>query len=120
MRTPATLWLCTQPTDMRRSYDGLAAMVRGQLGNNPLSGHGFVFVNRRRTQLKCLYFDAGGYCVWNKRLERGRFGMGGDVRRPAVALTRTAFEGLIEGLDVVVKKQRKRWHPGPSTVSNRV
>ncbi|WP_425283417.1 IS66 family insertion sequence element accessory protein TnpB [Halomonas daqiaonensis] len=48
-------------------------MVRRQLGKNPLSGHGFIFINRRRTQLKCLYFQAGGYCVWSKRLERGRF-----------------------------------------------
>ena len=73
MRLPVKLWLCTQPTDMRCSYDGLAALVRRQLGQNPLSGHGFIFINRRRTQLKCLYFQAGGYCVWSKRLERGRF-----------------------------------------------
>ena len=120
MRTPATLWLCTQPTDMRRSYDGLAAMVRGPLGGNPLSGHGFVFVNRRRTQLKCLYFDAGGYCVWSKRLEQGRFGVRGEAQPSAVALSRTAFEGLIEGLDFIVKKHRKRWHPSLPAVSNRV
>ncbi|RDB41981.1 transposase [Halomonas sp. DQ26W] len=72
MRPPLQLWLCTQLTDMRRSYDGLAAMVRRQLGQNPLSGHGFIFIKRRRTQLKCLNFQAGGYCVWSKRLERGR------------------------------------------------
>lgn len=120
MRTPATLWLCTQPTDMRRSYDGLAAMVRRHLGADPLSGHGFVFVNRRRTQLKCLYFDAGGYCVWSKRLEVGRFGVNRAAQSPAVALSRTAFEALIEGLDLIVKKQRKRWYPGASVASNRV
>jgi transposase len=72
VRPPVQLWLCTQPTDMRRSYDGLATMVRRQLWQNPLSGHGFIFINRRGTQLKCLYFQAGGYCVWSKRLERGR------------------------------------------------
>ena len=120
MRTPATLWLCTQPTDMRRSYDGLAAMVRHHLGENPLSGHGFVFINRRRTQLKCLYFDSGGYCVWSKRLEAGRFGVRRAAGSPAVALSRTEFEALIEGLDVQVKKHRKRWHPGVSEASGRV
>ncbi|MDA3921159.1 MAG: IS66 family insertion sequence element accessory protein TnpB [Salinisphaera sp.] len=120
MRTPATLWLYTQPTDMRRSYDGLAAMVRGQLGANPLSGQGFVFVNRRRTQLKCLDFDAGGYCVWSQRLEAGRFGVTPRPDSSAVVLSRTAFEGLIEGLDFIVKKHRKRWHPGASEVSNEV
>ncbi len=120
MRTPATLWLYTQPTDMRRSYDGLAAMVRCHLGADPLSGQGFVFVNRRRTQLKCLYFDTGGYCVWSKRLEQGCFGVTRAGQSPAVALSRTAFEGLIEGLDLVIKKHRKRWHPGVSAVSSRV
>lgn len=120
MRTPARLWLCTQPTDMRRSYDGLAAMVRGHLGRDPLSGQGFVFVNRRRTQLKCLYFDTGGYCVWGKRLERGRFGVTGARSREALALTHAEFEALIEGLDLVVKKRRKRWHPAPTGVREAV
>ena len=120
MRTPATLWLWSQPTDMRCSYDGLAAKVRHHLGGNPLSGQGFVFVNRRRTQLKCLYFDAGGYCVWSKRLEQGRFGVDRAASSPALALSRTAFEGLIEGLDLIVKKRRKRWHPGVSAGLTRV
>lgn len=105
---------------MRRSYDGLAAMVRGHLAGDPLSGHGFIFINRRRTQLKCLYFDAGGYCVWSKRLEVGRFGVSGDARRPAVALSHTAFSALIEGLDLIVKKPRKRWYPTVSRALDRV
>lgn len=120
MRTPATLCLCSRPTDMRRSYDDLAAMIHRELGDDPLSGQGFVFVNRRRTQLKCLYFDAGGYCVWSKRLEIERFGIVRTASSPAVALSRTAFEGLIEGLDLVIKKHRKRWQPGVSRASNRV
>ena len=120
VRTPLTLWLCSQPTDMRRSYDGLAAMVRHHLGADPLSGHGFVFINRRRTQLKCLYIEAGGYCIWSKRIEAGRFGVRHTAGAPAVALSRTEFEALIEGLDVAVKKRRKRWHPGVFSVSDRV
>lgn len=105
---------------MRRSYDGLAATVRGHLGADPLSGQGFVFVNRRRTQLKCLYFEAGGYCVWAKRLERGRFGVTPARAHAPRALSRAEFEALIEGLDLIVKKQRKRWHPGGATVWDRV
>lgn len=111
MRPPVQLWLCTQPTDMRRSYDGLAAMVRRQLGQDPLNGHGFIFINRRRTQLKCLYFQAGGYCVWGKRLERGRFAPFSPTTGQAISLSHAEFEALIEGLDLVVKKRRKRWHP---------
>ena len=111
MRPPITLWLCTQPTDMRCSYDGLAALVRRQLGQNPLSGHGFIFINRRRTQLKCLYFQAGGYCVWSKRLERGRFAALSVSSGQAITRSHAEFEALIEGRDLVVTKRRKRWHP---------
>jgi len=67
------VWLCTTPTDMRRSFNGLSAMVKRELCDNPLSGAMFVFVNRKRTQMKILYFDGDGYAVWCKRLEQGHF-----------------------------------------------
>ena len=57
------VWLCTTPTDMRRSFNGLSAMVKRDLSDNPLSGALYVFVNRRRTQMKILYFDGDGYAV---------------------------------------------------------
>lgn len=109
MNLPVQLWLCTQPTDMRKSYDGLAALVRGQLARNPLCGHGFVFINRRRTQLKCLYFEAGGYCIWSKRLERGRYGVSHADSAGVTGLSPAEFQALVEGLDWVVKKRCKRW-----------
>ena len=65
--------LCGQPVDMRKSYDGLYALTRSVLQQNPLSGHLFVFINRRATQMKVLYWDRTGFCLWAKRLERGRF-----------------------------------------------
>jgi transposase len=65
----ARIWLCTEPTDMRKSFRGLSALVRNQLKHDPLSGQYFVFVNRRKTQMKMLYFTATGYCLWAKRLE---------------------------------------------------
>ena len=68
--------LCTQPTDMRCSFDGLSARVRRSLGEEPTSGQWFVFINRRRTLLKILAFDTGGYWRWSKRLEQGRFASG--------------------------------------------
>lgn len=113
MNLPIQLWLCTQVTDMRRSYDGLAAAVRGQLGRDPLCGHGFVFVNRRRTQLKCLYFEAGGYCIWGKRLERGRYGAAAPAFDGVRDLSPAEFHALIEGLDWVIKKRLKRWQKSP-------
>lgn len=67
------IWLYARPTDMRKSFDGLSALVKNQLQEDPLSGQLFVFVNRRRTQMKVLYFDRSGYCIWSKRLEQGQF-----------------------------------------------
>ncbi|MFW8567368.1 IS66 family insertion sequence element accessory protein TnpB [Orrella sp. 11846] len=58
---------------MRKSFDGLSAMARHAMNMNPLSGALFVFINRRANQMKVLYWDRTGFCVWAKRLERGRF-----------------------------------------------
>ena len=71
--TNTRFWLYTGVADMRKSYDGLIALTKQQLQLNPTSGQAFIFINRRRTQLKCLYFEASGYCLWCKRLEQGRF-----------------------------------------------
>ncbi|HEX7325924.1 MAG TPA: IS66 family insertion sequence element accessory protein TnpB [Rhodanobacteraceae bacterium] len=109
MNLPLQLWLCTRPTDMRKSYDGLAALVRSQLQRDPLCGQGFVFINRRRTQLRCLYFEAGGYCIWGKRLERGRYRAVQPSSVDVTALSPAEFQALIEGLDWVIKKRLKRW-----------
>jgi transposase len=115
MNLPVQLWLCTRPTDMRKSYDGLATLVRSQLQRNPLCGHGFIFLNRRRTQLKCLYFEAGGYCIWGKRLERGRYGTTGtSVDGIVCGLSPAEFQALVEGLDWVIKKHLKRWSKNAS------
>lgn len=104
-------WLCTEPTDMRCQFDGLAARVRQQMGQDPLSGQGFVFLNRRRTMMKVLYFDVGGYCLWCKRLEQGQFA-GAVSSQGRLRLSRTGFQALLEGLDVRVIRQRKRWQGG--------
>ena len=103
------IWLCTRPTDMRRSFDGLSALVRNHLAADPTSGDWFVFINRRATQIKVLAFEEGGYCVWSKRLEAGQFaalGVAGSRKR---SLSRTEFLALLEGVDLVIKRQRKRY-----------
>lgn len=56
------------PVDMRKSFDGLYALARHGVGQDPLSGHLFVFINRRATQMKVLYWDRSGYCIWVTRL----------------------------------------------------
>ena len=62
-----------QPCDMRKSFDGLSALVRNALGRDPMDGSLYVYVNRKATQMRVLYFDRSGYCVWGKRLEAGKF-----------------------------------------------
>lgn len=106
---PSKIWLCTQPTDMRKSFKGLSALVKNQLQHNPLSGHYFVFVNRRKTQMKVLYFEPSGYCLWSKKLEQGQF----QVRtcsRGQRPLTGTDLQLLIDGIEVQKSRQFKRYN----------
>jgi transposase len=67
------VFLYGQPVNMRLSFDGLYALARHVMHQDPLSGHLFAFINRRATQIRVLYFDRSGLCVWSKRLEQGRF-----------------------------------------------
>jgi transposase len=94
-----------EPVDMRKSYDGLSGCVEQILGADPLSGHLFVFFNRRRTQVKILVWDRTGYCIYSKRLELGQF---------AVPSSSTVSDWprlllLLEGIDLSGAKQRKRF-----------
>lgn len=102
------VWLYTEPTDMRRSFDGLSGMVKHQLKEDPLSGQLFVFINRRKTQMKVLYFDRSGYCVWSKRLVQGQFNY-----RPSTTGKRSLdwlqLKLLIEGIEVKKSRQFKRF-----------
>jgi len=67
------VYVATSPVSLRRSFDGLSAEVRSVLERDPLSGHVFVFLNRRRTQVKLLVYTRGGFTIVHKRLERGTF-----------------------------------------------
>ena len=67
------VYLAKEPADMRKSYDGLSALVAGVLELDPLSGHLFVFINKRRDRIKILYWDRDGLAIWYKRLEAGTF-----------------------------------------------
>jgi len=107
------LWLCLQPADMRRQFDGLAAMVKQQMGMNPLSGHGFVFINKRRTMMKVLYFDPGGYCLWSMRLEPVQFGVRSAAGQASIELSQTEFQAILDGLEMTITKRRKRWQKQP-------
>lgn len=110
------VWLYTRPTDMCKSFDGLSALVANTLNEDPLSGQLFVFINRKKTQMKVLYFDRSGYCVWAKRLERGKFHYRAhDTGK--VCLDWTALKLLLEGIEVDTVRRRTRYrHPQQAPV----
>ena len=93
---------------MRKSYDGLSVLVKQKLKEDPLSGHLFVFINRKQTQMKILYFDRSGYCIWSKRLEQGQFHYRKDGGRKQL-LDWARLKMMIEGIDTSELRQFKRF-----------
>lgn len=112
------VWLYNRPTDMRKSYNGLAALARNTLEEDPLSGQLFVFINRRRNQCKVLYFERGGYCIWSKRLEQGQFHANPDHAAKQL-LAITDLKMIIDGIDTRSVRYHKRYvKPDLSTSKN--
>ncbi len=106
------IYLATGAVDLRNGPDGLAAVVRKAFDDSVFSGHLFVFLSRRSDRVKILWWDRGGYVVYYKRLEKGRF------RRPAnpsaatrVTLSAAELSSLLEGIDLTRAKRSKLWEP---------
>jgi transposase len=102
------VYLCLTPCDMRRSFDGLHAMVREHLELDAFAGHLFVFASRRRDRVKILYWDRDGFATWSKRLEEGTyavpFGDGGRGTQTRDYDARLAF--LLSGIDCGKRRAR--------------
>jgi len=103
------IWLATRPTDMRKSFDGLAEVVRQQLERDPLSGQLFVFRNKRGDRVKLLYWDEDGFVLVYKRLEAGTF------RFPAadaggVEIRAADLQMLLDGVDLASVRRGRRYH----------
>jgi transposase len=98
------------PTDLRKSYDGLAALVEGQYERQVRSGDVFVFLNRRGTQVRMLFWDRDGFCIFMKRLEAGTFRrVTAADGRDHVEIDAGEFSMLLEGIDAPVITRRKRY-----------
>ncbi len=109
MNLPASVrvFFCVLPIDMRRSFDTLAEMVRMNIGEDPLSGHLFVFRNRNQDCVKILYWDRDGYAIWYKRLQKGAFNLPSNVGS-GIEIDSASFLMLLNGLDIQsIKKQRR-------------
>lgn len=92
------VWIVAGHTDMRKGFDGLAALVQTALAENPFQGHVFVFRGRRGDIIKVLWFDGQGLMLLAKRLERGRF-VWPQATSGSVALTPAQLSMLLEGID---------------------
>ena len=97
--------VCTQPQDMRKSFDGLALAAQQVLGEDPQSGVLLVFVNKRRTHLKVLWWDQNGFCLLYKRLHRALFVLpSGDGKTSSVEINGNRLALILAG----VEKRRNR------------
>jgi transposase len=107
------VYVATAPCNLRKSFDGLANEVRAALAQDPLSGHVFVFLNRRKTQVKLLVWTRGGFTIVHKRLEQGTFRFARQVTAEAASVEVDAHELtlLLEGIDITEAKSAARWEP---------
>jgi len=105
------IFVCKEATDMRASYDSLFSRVKTVLQKDPFSGHLFLFVNTRRTTVKCLYYDGTGLVIISKRLEQGTFSRINPYYRDEVILTEAEFGLFFEGANL-----EKRFIESPAEI----
>jgi transposase len=107
------IYVATAPANLRKSFEGLSNEVRGVLLADPLSGHVFIFINRRKTQVKMLMWTRGGFTIVHKRLEAGRFSFPSRVSPGVDSVEIDAHElaMLLEGLEVATRRSAHRWNP---------
>jgi transposase len=106
------IYVASEASDLRRGFDGLSALTRSVIGENPMSGHLFVFLNRRRNRIKVLAWDRTGYVVLYKRLERGTFRIPVEpkVGEAHVQVDSGELTLMLEGLDLRNARRQRRWY----------
>jgi transposase len=108
LRSGTRIWIAAGFTDLRRGFQGLSTLVETVLEQAPYSGHVFVFRGKRGDLIKLLWFDGDGLCLFQKRLERGRF-IWPQAMSGTVALTRAQLSMLLEGIDW--RQPQRTWEP---------
>ena len=104
------IFLYAEPADLRRGYDGLASLVTDAMGEDPLSGHLYLFINRRHNRIKLLYWAGDGYAIWMKRLERGSFELPASASQSrSVQITASQLALILEGIELSSVRRRKRY-----------
>lgn len=112
------LYVATRPVDARKGFDGLSLYVQSALRKDPLSGHLFVFFNRRCDQASLLYWDRSGYVLCRKRLERGRFRLPPSWTQAGAGtfVEASELQLVLEGLELTGARRRSRWTPPVASV----
>ena len=107
------VYVAAEATNLRQSFEGLQNTVRCVVGKDPLSGHVFAFINRRRTQVKLLAWTRGGFTIVHKRLERGifAFDFAAAASAHSVEIGADDLAMLLEGVDASTAKRSSRWQP---------
>ena len=114
------VYFATQPMNLRRSFEGLSNEIRHALGYDPMTGHVFVFLNRRRNQVKLIVWTRGGFTIVHKRLERGTFTFPARVTDSAKSIVIDVHElaMLLEGIELDRGTTKRRWEPMRAVVVN--
>lgn len=105
------IWVATTPVDLRKGFDGLAAIVQNDWRQDLYAGHLFVFFNKAGNRCKVLFWDRGGLIVYFKRLEQGKFRVVRGAASPHVEVDGTALTMLLDGIDISRVKRSKVWSP---------
>jgi len=101
-----------KPTDMRKSFDGLCGLVTNRLGQDPMNGDVFIFINRPRNRIKMLRWEPGGYVLFYKRLEKGTFALPGwEKLRSGMAVDYTELVMIITGISLKNARRKERFLP---------
>lgn len=104
--------LYSQPTDMRKSFDGLSGLIQNELEDNPCSGDVFIFINKQRNRMKLLHWQQNSFTLYYKRLEEGTFELPNyDPEAGAIVLSYTQLAMLVDGLSIKNLHKRKRYSP---------
>ena len=106
------VFLYRRPTDMRKSFHGLVGLTESVLKQDPLSGHLFVFINRRRDRIKVLYWGGTGFCIWYHQLEKGSFQLPDAAKldeREGIEISASQLSLILNGIDLASARQRPRF-----------
>ena len=103
------IFLCSQPIDMRKSFDAISGIIQSHFGQNPLNGHLFVFLSKRRDRMKVLFWDVDGFVLYYKRLESGTFACLDDLQAGNCnEILSSDFALMLSGINPLTGKQKKR------------